>query len=65
MPKHMSTIIAEASLNLHKAHHDQRQWQARLASAEELAKAELLAEGLPLTVRNIVTRQWAIAERAQ
>lgn len=63
MGKHTPTIIAEASLNLHKAHHDSRVWQAKLDAAEPLARAELEAEGLPLTVRNVVTRQWAIAER--
>ena len=63
MAKHAPTVMAEASLHLHKAHNDQRAWKAKMESAEELAKAELLAEGLPLTVRNIVTRQWAIAGR--
>lgn len=63
MTKHMPTVLAEASLFTHVAHARQAARAAALDAAEAPAKAELLAEGLPLTVRNIVTRQYAIVAR--
>ncbi len=63
MRKHTPTVLAEASLSLHRARAAQQNFNAKLAAAEETAKAELLAEGKALTVRAIVTRQYEIAER--
>jgi len=63
MAKHTATVLAEASLNLHRAHHAQRLSAQRFENAEAQAREELQAEGKPLTVRNIVTRQFEIAAR--
>ena len=64
MAKHQPTVLAEASLHLHSAHHRQALFAAKLAAAEATAREELLAEGKPLTVRAVVTRQYEIAGRA-
>ncbi len=61
MSKHTPTVIAEASLQLHKAHASQAAWADKLASVESVAREQLQAEGKPLTVRNIVTRQFELA----
>lgn len=61
MEKHLPTALAEASLALPAAH--RRAWLEckRLESFELQAKAELTAEGVPLTIRNVVERQYALA----
>jgi len=61
MTRHQPTALAESSLFLHRAHAEQRAWQAKLDAAEPIARAQLAEEGKPLTVRNIVTRQYEIA----
>lgn len=61
--KHIPTVLAEASLNLHRAHHDERAFRARLENAEQQAKQELVDEGAALTVRNVAARKWQIANR--
>lgn len=63
MTRHQPTALAEASLNLHREHVRQHAFKAKLDAAEPIAYAELEAEGKPLTVRNIVTRQYEIAAR--
>ncbi len=63
MTRHQPTALAESSLFLHRAHARQADHAARLEAAEPIARLELEAEGKPLTVRNIVTRQWEIAAR--
>lgn len=63
MAKHLPTGLAEAGLFSHIEHRKQRDWKRRMEEAEPIAIEQLTAEGLVLTVRNIVTRQWAIAEK--
>lgn len=63
MSKHIPTILADASLDLHVAHRAQRAHQAAIAAAEDQARRELVAEGEPLSVRNLVLRQYEIATR--
>lgn len=64
MAKHAPTVLAEASLSLPAAHARIRAECKAMEAVELQAKAELTAEGKPLTIRNVVDRQYEIVKRA-